>query len=680
MAELEGCIVTLDDYIVYYHQANNFPEGLMITTRDIELLPDQNQIQKKGEYKEISINMGAQQNIAYTTQQESLFLAHYMNKQKPTANNMINLQFEHKNTNKKQWILICSQDTKSKLKVGIICSIPNKIYYYKQDIMYEFNNQIAIIAKEFITKIPLTFIDYAEDYDADDEEHINEMPLYILRIRCKTIFFNLFSKFQKSYCWLKCRCTNPTRQTEIQNRDINRELNINQTDHRITKRFLLIGPPNSGKNTFMKQLRIIHGKGYTNKDRNVFIKYIHRQIIEQMQNIIDEFTENERKTQLEMYDNRITGAISIIDEIKFDDNEELIWSDDIVNAIEVLWNNQRIQSKAEMMNGYNIEYRIYDSSIYFWNELPRIKQKDYIPTDKDIIMVKYGLKSGCMDTLNFYIRDTKFEITKLPSNMFIDCNSKKWLNYFSNMTAVIFVANIDHPSIDSIESELDLFDNVCNSRWFRRQTCILFLNKKDILNKNIQKIPFDGGGLDEYIGPNEIYSIIPYIRNKFEERNNTPRSKQIYTHITVATDKTNVERVFGDIQHIVINTSLQRGGLLGFPSPKKTKKIKEPKMIKVADKSTGEAEIMEMVQLNQVEIIQETDELKKQSTDQIDISEDDFMEKLKNSRKNAAFLTSKPAHTLIQKEKETHKIEKIDEDILELKDVFTDLNVLVNKQ
>ena len=62
-----------------------------------------------------------------------------------------------------------------------------------------------------------------------------------------------------------------------------------------------------------------------------------------------------------------------------------------------------------------------------------------------------------------------------------------------------------------------------------------------------------------------IYNIqtgVGYIRGQFEGRNKNPREKQIYAHVTCATDKTNVEKVFGDVQHIVINTSLARGGLI----------------------------------------------------------------------------------------------------------------------
>lgn len=61
---------------------------------------------------------------------------------------------------------------------------------------------------------------------------------------------------------------------------------------------------------------------------------------------------------------------------------------------------------------------------------------------------------------------------------------------------------------------------------------------------------------------NMIYLGVAHIRTQFENKNKNPREKQIYAHVTCATDKTNVQKVFGDVQHIVINTSLARGGLI----------------------------------------------------------------------------------------------------------------------
>ncbi|ETO34666.1 G-protein subunit alpha 1 [Reticulomyxa filosa] len=108
--------------------------------------------------------------------------------------------------------------------------------------------------------------------------------------------------------------------------------------------------------------------------------------------------------------------------------------------------------------------------------------------------------------------------------------------------------------IDSIE----LFNEICNLRWFATTAMILFLNKQDEFAKRIQQHPLTVC-FPEYDGINEYEPCIEFIKHQFESQNSNPKDKPIYTHVTLATDKNNVERVFSDVQHIVINTSLVNG-------------------------------------------------------------------------------------------------------------------------
>ena len=65
---------------------------------------------------------------------------------------------------------------------------------------------------------------------------------------------------------------------------------------------------------------------------------------------------------------------------------------------------------------------------------------------------------------------------------------KKWIHAFDNVTAVIFVAAISEYDQVLYEDEntnrmveaLNLFEEICNSRWFHDTSMILFLNKRDL--------------------------------------------------------------------------------------------------------------------------------------------------------------------------------------------------------
>jgi len=51
--------------------------------------------------------------------------------------------------------------------------------------------------------------------------------------------------------------------------------------------FSLIGTGEAGKSTFIKQMRIIHGQGYSDADRAEFIPLVYRNIIMGIQILIE---------------------------------------------------------------------------------------------------------------------------------------------------------------------------------------------------------------------------------------------------------------------------------------------------------------------------------------------------------------------------------------------------------
>eukprot|EP01084_Bolivina_argentea_P188784 324871_1 len=109
---------------------------------------------------------------------------------------------------------------------------------------------------------------------------------------------------------------------------------------------------------------------------------------------------------------------------------------------------------------------------------------------------------------------------------------------------------------------LSLFQEICNSRWFINTSFILFLNKRDIFSQKIKVKPITQC-FPKYAGPiDDFDSNYNFIKKEFELKNSNPKEKHIYTHCTCATDRDNTERVFNDVQHIVIQNSLHKGGLI----------------------------------------------------------------------------------------------------------------------
>lgn len=109
---------------------------------------------------------------------------------------------------------------------------------------------------------------------------------------------------------------------------------------------------------------------------------------------------------------------------------------------------------------------------------------------------------------------------------------------------------------------LDLFEEICNNIFFMESSMILFLNKKDLFEekiktKNIRDYPsfsdFTGADKDAAAG-------IAYFLNKFMSKNKGGADKQIYHHVTCATDTHNVQVVFNSCKDTVLRQNIQNSG------------------------------------------------------------------------------------------------------------------------
>ena len=290
---------------------------------------------------------------------------------------------------------------------------------------------------------------------------------------------------------------------------------------------------------------------------------------------------------------------------------ECLVNEEIALHIEVLWKEDAIQQIYQNRAIYHID----DSSSYFFDQISRIGDIDnYLPTDMDILYVRYRT-TGVIES-KFSILGSNFHIFDVGGQQ---SERKKWIHCFENVTAVIFVASLscydelmfEDDQVNCMIDSLDLFKEICNLQWFVTTPIILFLNKKDLFEKKIHIIPLSvcftdynklppnsnngqngtgsghsNGSKDKLLdssseqethdieqGVNEhlLYDELKnqymidarnFIKTKFTEFNQNSKQRQIYTHITCATDKSNVQNVFNDVQQIVVSAGLERNNLI----------------------------------------------------------------------------------------------------------------------
>ena len=110
---------------------------------------------------------------------------------------------------------------------------------------------------------------------------------------------------------------------------------------------------------------------------------------------------------------------------------------------------------------------------------------------------------------------------------------------------------------------LHLFDSICNSRWFQKTAMILFLNKRDLFEKKITKRGIqDVTDWRDYHGKANSYDDgVSYFLQKFLEKNHK-KNKDIYPHVTCATDTENVKVVFNASKDIILKFNLEASGFM----------------------------------------------------------------------------------------------------------------------
>jgi hypothetical protein len=136
------------------------------------------------------------------------------------------------------------------------------------------------------------------------------------------------------------------------------------------------------------------------------------------------------------------------------------------------------------------------------------------------------------------------------------------------VTAVIFVAAIseydqvlyEDESTNRMTEALNLFDEICNSKWFLETSMILFLNKRDLFAEKIKKVPLTVCSPD-FGGPSDFETASAFLEEMFRSKNQTPE-KEVYSHVTCATDTNNIAHVFNAVKDIIIRKSLREGGLM----------------------------------------------------------------------------------------------------------------------
>ncbi|KPP73148.1 guanine nucleotide-binding protein subunit alpha-14-like [Scleropages formosus] len=223
-----------------------------------------------------------------------------------------------------------------------------------------------------------------------------------------------------------------------------------------------------------------------------------------------------------------------------------------VGAIRSLWKDRGLQDCYERRR----EYQLSDSTNYYLNELDRIAQPSYVPTEQDILRVRVAT-TGIIE-YRFDLESVIFRMVDVGGQR---SERRKWIHCFENVTSIIFLVALSE--YDQVLAECDnenrmeeskaLFKTIITYPWFQQSSVILFLNKTDILEEKIMYSHL-ATYYPEFTGPkNDAKAAREFILKMYQEQN----EKALYSHFTCATDTENIRFVFAAVKDTILRNNLK---------------------------------------------------------------------------------------------------------------------------
>ncbi|XP_058810055.1 G protein alpha i subunit-like [Phymastichus coffea] len=320
-------------------------------------------------------------------------------------------------------------------------------------------------------------------------------------------------------------------------------------------KLLLLGAGESGKSTIVKQMKIIHETGYSQEECKQFRPVVYSNTIQSLMTIIRAMGQ----LKIDFADpNKLNVSRQFFTIASSMEEGEL--NPELAQLMKSLWQDAGVR----LCLNRSREYQLNDSAAYYLNALDRITLPNYIPTQQDVLKTRIKT-TGIVET-RFSFKGLHFKMFDVGGQR---SERKKWIHCFEDVTAIVFCVALSEYDLVLAEDEemnrmvesMKLFDSICNSKWFVDTSIILFLNKKDLFQEKIKKSPLTIC-FPEYTGPNTFEACASYIQMKFENLNKLKEQKQMYSHLTCATDTDNIKFVFDAVTDVIIQNNLSSCGLL----------------------------------------------------------------------------------------------------------------------
>jgi len=308
-------------------------------------------------------------------------------------------------------------------------------------------------------------------------------------------------------------------------------------------KILLLGAGESGKSTVVKQLNAIHKIKLDDTQLETYAAKIHNNTAQCMSALITaaegfglKFDDNDLKERIE----RIQDFVSIPSIRRFPPQ--------LGQDVSILWKHPHIQAAYSRRN----EFWLLDAASYYFANVERFSEDDYMPSEEDIIMAR--VRTTGIITTNFESPPVRFSVVDVGGQR---NERKKWIHCFDDVKAILFLVSLagydqvmfEDSTKNRMHEELELFEQVTHYEIFKNTPIFLLLNKKDLFESMIQQKDLSTC-FPEYKGGKDTTIALEFVKEKFQSKTS---SQPLHVEYIAARYRPDVRDAFQIITNFLVD-------------------------------------------------------------------------------------------------------------------------------
>ncbi|KAI0045735.1 heterotrimeric G protein alpha subunit 4 [Auriscalpium vulgare] len=342
-------------------------------------------------------------------------------------------------------------------------------------------------------------------------------------------------------------------------REAEKQLKDARTKMAAQVKVLLLGSGDSGKSTILKQMRLIHRIPFSSQEVESYRQLVFNNLTHGLKYLIDSMVDMDLEVSADNSEH-----IDLIENAP-DLRDGEAFPNQYYQPLQALWSDSGVQKAWERGN----EAALPENLLYFFSDLDRLFNPEYIPTEQDIVRCR-ARTIGITETV-FQLRDHEMLMVDVGGQK---SERRKWIHCFQDVTSILFLVSlsgydqclVEDKDANQMQDAMTIWDSICHSQWFKSTSIILFLNKNDLFQAKIQHSDIKTFFPDYDGEPGDANTGREYFKKRFArlaQKAGRSKEREIYIHITTATDTALLRVVMAAVEgNIVLRRNLEVAALI----------------------------------------------------------------------------------------------------------------------